>query len=103
MKLKDGTPMLKKEFDNISFDPSTNTFKGTLNFGRNPWLDYFSMDFTLKFSEDYDSITEGKREGRNEAGQITYVGKYGPLTFNKYVLFKQLSPKTFEPVSDSKQ
>lgn len=54
MKLKDGTPLTKQEFENITFDPNSNTFKGTLNFGRNPWIDYHSMDFTLVFSKDYD-------------------------------------------------
>ena len=40
MKLKDGTVLLSKAFENMSFDKETNTFKGSLLFGKNTWLGY---------------------------------------------------------------
>jgi hypothetical protein len=33
MKLKDGTPLLQKEFECVRFDKESKTFFGTLNFG----------------------------------------------------------------------
>jgi hypothetical protein len=89
MKLKDGTPLLQKQFESVRFDKGPKTFFGTLNFGKNPWLAYYSMDFTLVFSDDFDSIIGGKRECKNKDGKIIYVSKYGPSTFSSYVLFKE--------------
>ena len=59
-RLEDGSaPPARKQFQMPSYEPETRTFRGTIDWGDNPFGGSARWEYEMNFSAEFDAITDG--------------------------------------------
>lgn len=70
-------PAVKKPFVNTSFDLSSRTFKGTIDWSPTTWGGDAIWIYEMIFTEDFNSIEDGSVNAYDKTGQQTECHKFG--------------------------
>jgi len=91
-RLADGsTPPRRKPFESVSYDETTRSFRGTIDWGQNTFDGSMRWEYEMIFSENFDSIIGGAVQSFSSDGN-----KEAPIYFGRQLLYKRFPEEVHE-------